>query len=259
MEQRSDAVNTSIGRGHSEKFVIYRSIVTRESLLELARFILQHNPSPLTLPDQHVITHAKRSSSIETLRKPASRVVAAIFVFCAMVTVPRALGSVFGEILELTGYSLLIAAALGRVWCAIYISGRKDRVLCQDGPYSLCRNPLYFFSLLGVVGFFAALENGVFAVAAAVVYLGYYRYVILSEEMRLAQLFGPDYASYAASTPRFFPALRAPQGIDSYTIRPKIIERSLKEVVWFLLVIVFAEVLERIHEAGYMILYQLPF
>jgi protein-S-isoprenylcysteine O-methyltransferase Ste14 len=203
--------------------------------------------------------HAKSSSTIETLRKPASRMIAVIFILVSLLTLPQAFGTVFGEVLVLCGYSLLIAAALGRVWCAIYISGRKDRELCQEGPYSLSRNPLYFFSLLGAVGFFAALANLAFAVAAAVVYLGYYRYVIRSEEQRLAQLFGTAYETYSQRTPRFFPALRAPQGIDSYTIRPKIIERALKEVVWFLLVIVFAEALESIHEAGHLVIFRLPF
>ena len=203
--------------------------------------------------------HAKSSSTIETLRKPASRLVAAIFVLFAVLTVPRAFGSLYGDILEQVGYSLLIAAALGRVWCAIYISGRKDRELCQEGPYSLTRNPLYFFSLLGVVGFFAALENSLLAVAAALVYLGYYRYVIQSEETRLAHLFGAEYATYASCTPRFFPAWRAPRGLDSCTVRPQIIERALREVVWFLLAIVFAEALERVHQAGYLILFRLPF
>lgn len=203
--------------------------------------------------------HAKSSSTIETLRKPASRMIAVIFILVSLLTLPQAFGTVFGEVLVLCGYSLLIAAALGRVWCAIYISGRKDRELCQEGPYSLSRNPLYFFSLLGAVGFFAALANLAFAVAAAVVYLGYYRYVIRSEEQRLAQLFGTAYETYSQRTPRFFPAWRAPQGIDSYTIRPKIIERALKEVVWFLLVIVFAEALESIHEAGHLVIFRLPF
>ena len=185
--------------------------------------------------------------------------IAAAFILVSLLTVPRAFGTVFGQVLVLCGYSLLIAAALGRVWCAIYISGRKDRVLCQDGPYSLSRNPLYFFSFLGVVGCFAALQNLAFAAVAAVAYLAYYHYVIRSEETRLAQLFGAEYETYAGRTPRLFPALRSPQGVDSYTIRPKIIERALKEVVWFLLVIVFVEALGNLHQAGHLIWFRLPF
>jgi protein-S-isoprenylcysteine O-methyltransferase Ste14 len=40
-----------------------------------------------------------------------------------------------------------------RLWCSLYISGYKNSQLITSGPYSLCRNPLYFFSFVG----FAAL------------------------------------------------------------------------------------------------------
>lgn len=206
-----------------------------------------------------MIKHDKIASPIENLRKPASRVIAIAFVLIALFSVPRGFGSAWMAAVETAGGLLLIAAALGRVWCAIYISGRKDRILCQDGPYSLCRNPLYFFSFLGAFGFFAAVGNPVLAAAAALVYLGYYRFVIRSEEIRLAQLFGADYAAYAATTPRFFPALRHPRTVESYTINPKIIERALREVVWFLVAILAANALERIHQSGAMIFFRLPF
>lgn len=203
--------------------------------------------------------HAKSSSAIETLRKPASRAIAVLFVLTVSFTKPHLLGTGLGEILQLVGYSLLIAAALGRIWCAVYISGRKDRILCQDGPYSLCRNPLYFFSMLGVVGFFAAVQSPALFAAAGAVYLVYYRYVIRSEETRLAELFGADFQAYVASTPRFFPAWHRPRGIDSCTVRPRIIERALGEVVWFLLAIVLAEALSWLHQNGHLILFQMPF
>ncbi len=203
--------------------------------------------------------HAKSSSSIEKLRKPASRVIAVLFVLAVALTKPRLLGTALGEILQLAGYSLLIAAALGRVWCAVYISGRKDRILCQDGPYSLCRNPLYFFSMLGVLGFFAAVQSPVLFVAAGAVFLIYYRFVIRSEETRLVELFGAEFHAYVAGTPRFFPAWRRPRGVDSYTVRPKIIERALGEVIWFLLAIVLADALTWLHQAGHLVFFRMPF
>ena len=61
--------------------------------------------------------------------------------------------------LKILGYALIIGAALGRIWCNIYITGRKDKELCTDGPYSLCRNPLYLFSFIGVVGVMYAIQN----------------------------------------------------------------------------------------------------
>ena len=39
--------------------------------------------------------------------------------------------------------------AFGRIWCSLYIAGYKNNVLVIEGPYSMCRNPLYFFSFIG--------------------------------------------------------------------------------------------------------------
>jgi protein-S-isoprenylcysteine O-methyltransferase Ste14 len=203
--------------------------------------------------------HPKSSSTIEKLRKPASKLVAVVFLLLALFTVPRGFGSKLGEAMELLGFFLLIVGALGRVWCAIYISGRKDRSLCREGPYSLSRNPLYFFSFVGVVGFFLGLGNICLGVLAAATYLWYYRLVILSEEKRLRLIFASEYDDYVLSTPRFLPTLRRPRSIESLTINPRIIERALKEIIWFLLAIIFIEVLEEIHHSGRMIVLHLPF
>ena len=37
-------------------------------------------------------------------------------------------------------------------WSSLYIAGRKGRELVTVGPYSTCRNPLYFFSIVGAAG-----------------------------------------------------------------------------------------------------------
>lgn len=52
-------------------------------------------------------------------------------------------------ILFLVGCLCVGAAMAGRIWCAQYIAGYKNDVLVREGPYSVCRNPLYFFSFLG--------------------------------------------------------------------------------------------------------------
>ena len=50
------------------------------------------------------------------------------------------------------GIFLAAIGAIGRLWCSVYISGYKTNRLITSGPYAMCRNPLYFFSLIGVVG-----------------------------------------------------------------------------------------------------------
>ena len=69
--------------------------------------------------------------------------------------------------LELTGFVLLVACAMGRVWASAYISGKKNKELVTVGPYSLVRNPLYFFSLLGFIGTGLAFESITFAMLLA--------------------------------------------------------------------------------------------
>jgi protein-S-isoprenylcysteine O-methyltransferase Ste14 len=102
------------------------------------------------------------------------------------------------------GFSLLILAALGRIWCRIYISGRKDRELCTQGPYAMCRNPLYFFSFIGVIGFCLALQSVLMLVILTAAYIGYYRLVIDGEENRLSNFFLAGLRGLRWQHPAFF-------------------------------------------------------
>lgn len=203
--------------------------------------------------------HTKSNSFFESQRKLLSRISAGLFLAVALVAMPLNMHAPMYDLMELVGFILLIVAALGRIWCSVYISGRKNRELCTDGPYSLCRNPLYFFSFIGVIGFFVALQSLIFCVAAAALYLVYYRGVIQSEEKRLGQIFGASFDAYVNRTPRFFPNFGAPTTLDTLTVAPRVIERGLREVVWFLLAIVCVEIIELIHEQGHLILLRLPF
>ncbi len=56
------------------------------------------------------------------------------------------------EYIEAFGISLIVAAIIGRMWCTLYIGGRKSAEIVQSGPYSVTRNPLYVFSSIGAVG-----------------------------------------------------------------------------------------------------------
>src|SRR4051812_7638883 len=54
--------------------------------------------------------------------------------------------------MEVLGFFLLAACAIGRIYSTIYIGGIKSDKLVTAGPYSMCRNPLYFYSLTGAAG-----------------------------------------------------------------------------------------------------------
>ncbi len=57
-----------------------------------------------------------------------------------------------GEVMESLGFLAIVAAVLGRFWATLYIGGRKNGEVMTDGPYSICRHPLYVASSLGILG-----------------------------------------------------------------------------------------------------------
>ena len=156
------------------------------------------------------------------------------------------------KIIEYIGFFLVCVAVMGRLWCALYISGRKDRELCVVGPYSLSRNPLYFFSFVGIVGICAAAQNITLAVLTGSLFLIYYHFIIAKEEARLGEMFGIDFERYVSSVPRFFPRLVLPTAYDTISVSVKPFTRALTEVIWFLIAVVTIEIIEDLRRGGFL-------
>src|SRR4051812_21270939 len=79
-------------------------------------------------------------------------------------------GGFWDTTLEVVSFLILLVGAMGRVWVSAYISGRKYNELVTDGPYSMMRNPLYFFSFLAYVGAGLAFEKVSVAIAFALAF-----------------------------------------------------------------------------------------
>ena len=151
--------------------------------------------------------------------------------------------------IELTGYMLLVVAALGRLWAAVFISGLKNSVLVTDGPYSIMRHPLYFFSLLGFVGAGLALESITLAACFGLLFFVTHWPVILREERRLAERCGESFTLYKKAVPRFFPRPWKLQHLPpTVTISPTLFSRALVESFMMLSIFVGAQLLEGFHE-----------
>lgn len=153
----------------------------------------------------------------------------------------------FGEILFFTGVVFAAIAAMGRMWCSVYIAGYKTEVLVMQGPYSLTRNPLYFFSLIGATGVALATETLLFPVLVLLAFGAYYPFVIKGEESVLIQRHGNAFASYLQSVPRFFPKLSGLTEPDTYTVRPKVIRRHILDALWFIFLLGFLQFVEALH------------
>lgn len=153
------------------------------------------------------------------------------------------------ELMEVTGIFLIIAAVLGRFWAILYIGGRKNREVMQDGPYSICRHPLYLFSTMGVVGF--GLMLGSLVLTAA---LGGLAFAILTrtaarEEQFLRAEFGPTYDSYAARVPRIWPRPALFTTRPEVTFRVDTLRGNLFDALVFLSFIPVGDLMEIVKEA----------
>lgn len=142
----------------------------------------------------------------QRLRIAALRIVTALVVLpLVLMTRPLWEAGWPRDLTRLFGTLLVVAAVLGRFWAILYIGARKNKEVMQDGPYSLCRHPLYLFSTLGVAGFGLLLGSWIVAGLVTLVI-----YVILSrtasrEERFLRAEFGAAYEAYARVVPRILP------------------------------------------------------
>ncbi len=142
------------------------------------------------------------------------------------------------------GYALLILATIGRIWCAIYIAGRKNKEVCRSGPYSLCRNPLYLFSFLGLLGVALGAQNLPLALAVTPIYWIYYAFVIRGEEGELRALFGEAFEVYRREVPAVLPRWRRPEAEDISPRDAKILFRAVLDAQVFLWLLLLLEILE---------------
>jgi len=156
--------------------------------------------------------------------------------------------SIFSDIFFLVGAILVGISTIGRLWCSMYISGYKTNTLITIGPYSMCRNPLYLFSLLGAVGVGLATESLILPFIILICFLIYYPFVIREEEKRLSQIHGKEFQNYCRKTPRFFPSFSLLNEPEQYIVVPKVFKKSLFDALWFIWLFGIIEIVEALHE-----------
>ncbi|MGC8720258.1 MAG: methyltransferase family protein, partial [Thermodesulforhabdaceae bacterium] len=96
----------------------------------------------------------EKSVTVERLRIPLSGLFAGLLIVLIGISRSRweDIAKFVTMIQFIVGIILVGIASMGRLWCSLYIAGYKKSRLITQGPYSMCRHPLYFFSFLGWVG-----------------------------------------------------------------------------------------------------------
>lgn len=154
--------------------------------------------------------------------------------------------------LHVAGTMLIFVAILGRFWATLYIGGHKNGQLMRDGPYSVCRHPLYLFSIIGIVGFGLVLESlelaALFGLAGWLVLATIARH----EERFLRARFGASHDAYRASVPMIRPDLSGFRTAEHVTIQPRLLWRNARDALVFLSALPLAEAIDLTHRSGHL-------
>lgn len=156
------------------------------------------------------------------------------------------------ELIEAAGFALVLFCVAGRMWSILYVGSKKNRELVTSGPYSMTRNPLYFFSTAGAVGI--GLIYGSFAVAviAGLVAYGILIVTAAKEAAYLKSKFGPRYDAYADRTPIFWPDISLYRDSTQVLFSPIALKRTFLDSLYFLAAFPLIELLEYAHDMGYL-------
>jgi protein-S-isoprenylcysteine O-methyltransferase Ste14 len=156
------------------------------------------------------------------------------------------------DLIGWTGYLLVLIGVLGRTWCTMYVGGRKNDQLVDQGPYAVVRNPLYVFSFIGVAGVGASTGMLTAAVVAMLVFAIYYPSIVQREEAYLLDHFGQDYANYRHRVPRWLPDFSLWVSPKEIWIKPRLVWKTFFDSSWFLAVHPVFDLLEHLQQADYL-------
>ena len=107
--------------------------------------------------------------------------------------------------MSIIGFVLVVFGSFGRIWASLYIEGHKTKNLIIAGPFSMVRNPLYFFSLVMLLGFSLALKSIYLPLSLLLIFVIFHIPTIANEEKKLQNIHGEQFENYVRSTPRLIP------------------------------------------------------
>jgi protein-S-isoprenylcysteine O-methyltransferase Ste14 len=188
-------------------------------------------------------------ASVQKVRKVALLLAIGIIGILIVVSAPRWPAPVEVAI-QWCGRAMIFICIAGRTWCTLYIGGRKVSELVTAGPYSVSRNPLYVFSIVGAVG--AAMQVGALSVGLAAGVLAWVVHflVVIREERLLLVSHGEAFRSYAAQVPRFLPRLSGWKDLDLLQVRPHQVVVTFLDACFFLSAIPLAASVAYLQGAG---------
>jgi len=193
--------------------------------------------------------HRRRRKLVH--KKLATHGTAAVFMFFLLVSTSRwGPRSVLLDVIYPLGIVLAGLATATRLWTSVYHAGYKVHTLLTVGPYSMCRNPMYFCNFMGAVG--AGLTTGMLSLTALVVacLALYYPFVIRREERKLRSEHGASYEAYRRRTPAFLPAWRLLDEPEEYVTNIRSFRTKIGDSLVPLLAVAVIHAIQSLHAHG---------
>lgn len=205
-----------------------------------------------TVPKSNKAAARNSDAAMERYQRLRRVAVALILVILATVMAfgRSTLPEYYHERLEMVGIMLIVVAIMGRLWSILYIGGRKSATVVETGPYSVMRNPLYFFSAVAAAGVGAQLGSAVAMLGFAALCAAVFHVVILREEGFLRARLGQPYEDYCRRVPRFLPNPRLYRDQSEVSFRPRVLVNTLRDGLFFFLAMPLFEAVERAQDAG---------
>ena len=182
------------------------------------------------------------TTSASTPRIRLTQIVFLLVVLLVAATGGRAFDGAAGMAAQAAGFVLVTVGTLYRIWCSVFIAGRKDVEIVRDGPYARCRHPLYLGSLVAVTGLALSTRSLVLTLVLPAVLAWLLAVSIRREERYLADRHGAAWADYASRVPAFWPRRRGERTagrreIDVALYRKAFLDATSLLGLWLLLVV----------------------
>jgi protein-S-isoprenylcysteine O-methyltransferase Ste14 len=182
------------------------------------------------------------------------------FCIAVLFSKPHSLeGSWMDFVFDQIAWFMFFAGAAFRWWSTLYIGGRKTADLICEGPYSLCRNPLYLGTFLMVLSMAVFLESLTLMAGLALAAWLYLSTTVPVEERRLRDRFGPKFDEYCARVPRLIPRFSSFQSADTIEVRLNgLFSESIRTARWIWIPLLCLLVCQLRSQATWPHLFQLP-
>jgi len=171
----------------------------------------------------------------------------------------RALRAPAALLAQSTGFALVVMAVLGRLWTTLFIAGRKDEQLVREGPFSMCRHPLYLCSVVGALGIGLTTLSLSLTIALPIVVATIVAAAERREDAALLAAHGGAWREYRDAVPAVWPVWSRMHMPEFITLPPRIYRKAFLDAASFLGLWLAVLLLEGLRSGGaWTALFRLP-